>query len=248
MRFLLFAGGIGSLFFAILFLVSPAFYLASISILYEGRQPVRSYAVYFAAPAVLALGTGLYNGLTAATPARSLGTIPGHFSNVVLTSLTLAADLLYVAAVGAALVAAWRLHRARQVEDQAAFRHQIVFLSCYLASAAIVVAGWILRNERLYAAGCMTAGVAVLCYGLSRTAPHYFAGNRRRLRAGARKPSWDESAPALSAQEQLQFPVRGEVRADPEGLPERARGALTGEGRHVGPWPPSPWSRMMRAA
>ena len=98
-----------------------------------------------------------------------------------------------------ALLAARRLHRARLVGDRAAFRHQVVFLFCYLGSAAVIMAGWVLRNERLDTMGCLTTGIVIVCYALSRTAPLFFAQNRRFLRFGRKKPPWDASAPELTA-------------------------------------------------
>jgi len=182
---------------AVLLVVSPAFYLSSLTILHEGRRSVRSYLAYFVVPIALAFGTGLYNALTAKR--LGVGAVLGHFSSSVLRALTLAADLLFIAAIVLALLAAWRLHWARQIGDRAAFRHQVVFLFCYLASAAVVMAGWGLRNELLYTIGCLTTGLLVVCYALSRTAPSYFAQNRRLLRLGRREPLWDASAPALTA-------------------------------------------------
>jgi len=184
---------------AVLFVVSPAFYLASLTILHEGRRPVRSYLVYFVVPIALASGTVLYNALTAERLGISLGAVLEHFSSAVLRSLTLAADLLFITAIVLALLAARRLHRARQVGDRAAFRHQVAFLFCYLVSAAVVMAGWILRDERLYTTGCMTTGLVVVCYALSRTAVFYFTQDRRLLRLGRKKPLWDASATALTA-------------------------------------------------
>jgi AraC-like DNA-binding protein len=181
---------------ALLLVVSPAFYLTSVTILHEGRRPVRSYLIYFAVPAALAFGTELYDALTAER--LKDGAVLGHFSSVALRSFTLAADLLFIAAIVLALLTALRLSWARQVGDRAAFRHQVVFLFFYLASATVIMVGWVLRNEHLYAVGCLITGLVVVCYALSRTAPFYFAQNRRLLRLGRKKPPWDASAPELT--------------------------------------------------
>ena len=65
-----------------------SFYLAALTILHEGRRPVRSYAVYYIAPALLAACSGLYSVLISPMFLRMHGALPGHYSNPLFMTLT----------------------------------------------------------------------------------------------------------------------------------------------------------------
>jgi hypothetical protein len=159
---------------AITFLAGPALYLAALSVLYEGVRPVRSYLVYFIVPVMLALGTMLYNALTAPAYVSEFGSVPGHFSNPILTILSLSADLSFTAAIILALLAARRLHNAGRVRDRLGFRAQVVLLFSYLSASFVLLSCFIFRNEPLYIASFLLICLIIISFGLSRIAVSFF--------------------------------------------------------------------------
>jgi AraC-like DNA-binding protein len=56
-----------------------------------------------------------------------------------------------------------------------------------------------LRNERLYAAACLTVAIFVVIYALTRSAAFYFSPDRSPPRMRQRSPQWDDSADELEA-------------------------------------------------
>ena len=184
---------------AALFVLAPAFYLASLSVLHEGRRPVRSYSVYFVAPVLAAIGSAIYNAIAAPLMMNRLGTVAGHFSTLATTLFTLCADLSFIVAIVLDLVCALRLHKAGQVRNKAGFRHQVVFLFCYLAGSFIVLSSWLVRDDKLYFVASTPLALVILAYALSRTSVSYFPQSRpiRPHRQG--KPEWDGSAQELTA-------------------------------------------------
>jgi AraC-like DNA-binding protein len=172
------------------------FYLAALTILHEGRRPVRSYLAYYVVPVILAAWSGLYSALVSPMFLRMNGALPGHYSNPLLMTLTMIGDLSFLCACILNLLAARQLFLAREVHDRAGFRHQVFILSAYLSSAIFMVVSSTLRDERLYTAACLTVGIFVVIYALTRSAAFYFSPDRPpRMRQ--RSPQWDSSADEL---------------------------------------------------
>jgi hypothetical protein len=176
-----------------------SFYLAALTILHEGRRPVRSYLLYYAAPVLLAVCSGLYGALASPVFFRMHGELPGHYSNPFFMTLTLGGDLSFLCACILNLLAARRLFLARQVQDRAGFRHQVVILFAYLASAIFLVVSSALRNEVLYRTACLMVGVIILFYALTRSAAFYFSADLRPPRPRKRRSQWDSVAGELGA-------------------------------------------------
>jgi AraC-like DNA-binding protein len=176
-----------------------AFYLSALTILHEGRRPVRSYLAYFAAPVLLAACIALYGALVAPDFLRKHATLPGHYANPFFMTLTLLGDILWLSACLLNLLVARRLYRARQVRDIGGFRHQVVFLFAYFAAAIFLVVASALRNERLYTIACLATGTIIVCFALSRTAVFYLGHDLLSPRLRQRKPQWDRSAQDLDA-------------------------------------------------
>jgi hypothetical protein len=107
-----------------IFLAAPAFYLSALTILHEGRPPVRSHVVYFIGPALLAVASGLSNAFTAPAYLARFGAVPGHFSTPGLMVLSLSAVCLMTAAIVADLLMARRLYRARDIRRWGEVRDQ----------------------------------------------------------------------------------------------------------------------------
>ncbi len=176
-----------------------SFYLAALTILHEGRRPVRSYFPYYVAPVLLAAGSGLYSVLISPVFLRLHGTLPGHYSNPFFMTLTIVGDLSFMCACILNLLAARRLFLGRKVQDRAGFRHQVVILFAYLGSSVFLVVASALRNEQLYTAACLTVGIIVVFYALTRSAAFYFSSDLRPARPRRQRPQWDSSAADLDA-------------------------------------------------
>jgi len=177
-------------------LVAPSFYLSALSILHEGRRPVRRYADYFIVPVILALGSLLYNAISA--PGRAFPGTSGHFSSPARMFLALLGMLMLAAAVVLDLLAARRLWRAGSVHYESEFRAQATFLFCYLAAALIALSSFIFRDDRPYMAGCAITGLIAVAYALSRMGVSYFSQDRPPPTRHAR-PEWNNSAEELSS-------------------------------------------------
>lgn len=180
------------------FLATPAFFLASLSVLYEGRKPVRSYAVFFIAPGALALATVVYDVLAASFFPRASDAAP--FSSPARMALSLTANLAFLGAVCADLLAALRLHRAGLVRHRAGFRHQVVFLFLYLACALTMFVRFVLRDELPYEIAIAALCVVMIAFGLTRIAVSYFVAQEpaRSVERKPRRPEWDASVAELS--------------------------------------------------
>jgi AraC-like DNA-binding protein len=214
---------------AALLVLAPAFYLTSLSILHEGRRPVRRYSVYFVAPVLLAIGSVIYNALTAPVLMSTTGAVPGHFSNTARTVLTVCAGLSITAAIVLDLFAARRLHRTGRVQNKAGFRHQVIFLFCYLAAALVWLVSCAFRDDRLYTIATLPACPIVLAYALSRTAVFYFPQGQPPRRG---KPEWNSSAPELTARLSTLMETAAPFRDDALTL-QRLAGMLGEEPRRL---------------
>ena len=211
---------------AVKFPTAAGFYLAALTILHEGRRPVRSVLAYLAVAVLLATGSLLYSALTAPAFLEAHGVLPGHYSNPVFATLTLLGDCAFLAACILNLLAARRLSRADMVKDRAGFRHQVVFLLAYLASAVLLVVSSALRDERLYALACLATGTIIVIFALSRTAVFYFARERDVPCPRARMPRWDHSAEDLEAR--LALLMEKETPYTDEALSLRKLAAMLG--------------------
>jgi AraC-like DNA-binding protein len=182
-----------------IFWAAPSFYLAALTILHEGRRPVRSYAVYFIAPVLFAISFGAYNAITAPAYLKEHGKVPSHFSSPALMFLTLAADLAFAGAVVLDLLAALRLRRSGRVNNNSGFRHQVAFLFCYLAASFILLSAFIFRDDRLFVYAALVFCVIILAYALSRTMVYYFTPARSVQFFRQPRPEWDDSSEELAA-------------------------------------------------
>jgi AraC-like DNA-binding protein len=114
-------------------------------------------------------------------------------------TLTMVGDLSFLCACVLNLLAARRLFLARKVQDRAGFRHQVVILFAYLASSIFLAVSSALRNEVLYTAACLTVGIIVFFYALTRSAAFYFSPDLRPPRPRQKRPHWDSTAGELDA-------------------------------------------------
>ena len=183
------------------FLSGPAFYLASLTILDEGRRPVRSYTAYFVAPAIFAVGFGIYNAFVSPPYLPGFASIPSHFASPLLTALTAGSYGSITAAILLDLLAARRLSRTEQVSRARIFRTQVVFLFLYLAASFLPLAGIALRSDRLIALGVFVSGLIALGFTLTCTSIMYFSRGAidSPMRPVAAKPEWDSLSGELSA-------------------------------------------------
>jgi AraC-like DNA-binding protein len=204
-------------------LLAPSFYLASLSILHEGRRPVRSYAAYFIVPVILALSSLLYHAVFA--PVEAFSETFGHLSSPARMIPNLIGIVFLAAAVVLDLLAAGRLWRAGSIRNESEFRAQVAFLFCYLAASLIVLSSFILRNGRLNMAGYAIAGFIAVAYALSRMGVSYFSQDRPPPTRRANS-EWDNSAEELGSR--LQALMESSAPYLDEGLSVQALARLLG--------------------
>jgi AraC-like DNA-binding protein len=177
------------------YLMTPLYYLAALTILHEGKKPVRSYLVYLIPAAVFALGNASFNTLTAPAFVRTFYVVPSHFSGSARFVLNLTSVLLLVSANVAALVRAFRIRQRGEIQHPSEFRHQVTFLLLYLGGMLPLPASFLVRSDRLLAIDVMVISLMVVAYALSRTAVSYYAQER----GPPAQPTWDSSAEELAA-------------------------------------------------
>jgi AraC-like DNA-binding protein len=181
------------------FIAAPAFYLSSLTILSNGRRPVRSYVVYFIGPVVFALGLLFYNALTVPAYLEEYGVPPTHFATRGRTLVSLCAMMFMVAAIVMDLLAALRLTRSRGVQNKTAFGNQVMFLFLYLASALVVVSSVVFRREELFTAGIAAAGIIAFLFILGRmSVPSLISARPPAAPRPVAREDWDRTAAALS--------------------------------------------------
>ena len=179
---------------------APAFYLAALSILYEGKRPVRSYTVYFIGPVVFACVLVLFNVSTIPAYFKEFGTIPGHFETPLLWLFTSVAFLSMPAVIILDLLAALKLHRVARTPHTKEFRSQVVFLFCYFGASIFLIAACITGNEQLLALGVMGFGLIAFCFAVAFMAVFFFTKDRSKgtVPTPLARPAWDSSAEELS--------------------------------------------------
>ncbi len=185
---------------SLLFLTSPAFYLASLSILREGQRPVRKYAVYFAPPVFLAIASSLYHVLTLMPAAAALRAFPGHFSTRASTVLIFLSVLAMTSAICGDLVQAHRIYKSGLVRHRGEFFGQVAFLACYLAATLFLWTALALRSERLIQGAFAGAGAVAIAFSFTRTTVFYATqAYAVTIRPAYVRPEWEETAALLTS-------------------------------------------------
>ncbi|HUI70860.1 MAG TPA: helix-turn-helix domain-containing protein [Spirochaetia bacterium] len=181
-------------------LVTPAFYLSSLTILHGGRRPVRSYSAYFIAPSVFAIGFTAYNAFKARAHVDQAGAAPGHFGSPFMTIVTTATYCLYAGAVVLDLLAARRLHKEEDVNNRREFGTQVVFLFAYLGGSLILLSACAVRSDQLIAIAFAVLGLVAVGFTLTCTSILYFPRDSLSpsLLVSAAQQEWDRSAEELS--------------------------------------------------
>ena len=184
----------------VLIAMIPGFYLAALSILYEGKRPVRSYTAYFAVFVPIAVIVGCYTAFTAHTHFLDRGSILSRFEHPVLGPVSLIVFSMVTVVIALDLLAAFRLHRSGRTAYTSAFRIQVVILLLYLLSSFMLWPGFFLRNERLISLSMMIFGCLALGFAVSHMTVSFISQNDAASPPRtASRLEWDETAEELSA-------------------------------------------------
>jgi len=177
-------------------LTVPGFYLAGRSILLGGRAPTKRYVIFFAGPVLFAVGFALFNSLADPEYLKSSTTTIGHVEHPVMAVLTAVATFTLIVAIAANLTTAIRIRKSVESSHRRAYRHQVIFLLCYLAPSLVFLAGLILRNATIATAATAAYSVALAAFSVTATTIRYFARDGRSSRFGSRElnQEWDEHA------------------------------------------------------
>ena len=207
------------------FLEVPAFYLASLGILYGGSPPIRNYVAYFIPSLIFAFAFGAYNGLATPASIQNLGTVRGHFESPLLTILTTLSCSTFPVALVLDLRAARRVRKTGMIPPGGVFRTQVVWLFIYLAFSLLLLAGCLLRSERLLAIGLAALGLAAVGFTLTCTTVLYFMHGSlaHPLRTAEARPDWDATADEFSGRLERLIRESAPYRSEELTLPQLAR-------------------------
>lgn len=182
----------------VVFMGAPAFFLAALTILREGKKPA-NYSVPFILPSLFAVIVCLYNVVTVPAYVREIGAIPGRFSSTGRTFLSAAAMLWMMGTICTDLFMARRLYASGGVRNKREFFGQVVFLFGYLASGVILAIAVILRNDRLFLFGYAACGLVAILFVFTRTAVFYAVQDYALpVRPAFVRPEWDNTADDLT--------------------------------------------------
>ncbi len=178
--------------------------VAALTVLSEGKRPVRNLAIRFVLPGLFALGFGLYNAMTAGPLLSGSGRLPDRFATPALMPmavLSFLADLVYGLAMIHGLAAALHIKRAGKVTNPEGFRSQVVFLFLFLGASMVRMSSWLVGNEGPLIGGLMAFCPIVVGFALSKIEVSYFrrgeAASRQLRSPGSQQ--WDVGAGDLTS-------------------------------------------------
>lgn len=185
---------------SVIILAIPAFYLASLSILYEGKRPVRSYPVYFAVFAPIALIAGSITVPVSISHFMEHGTIPNRMEHPVLGPIFFTTYLLFSLIIVRNLFEAFRLYRTGRTELTHPFVKQVIVLFLYLPASCLLWLSFIFRNERMTSWGASAIGLIALGFAFAHMSVSFITQRLTPSRSRTvSRPEWDRTATELSA-------------------------------------------------
>lgn len=179
----------------------PACYLAARIILYEGERPVRSYKVYFAITAPVALAAGAVAVYSSVTFFSEHGAVPSRIDHPFLWPMYLASYALMTFNVIRNLFTALHLYRSGKTKRTGPFRKQVFILLMYMPAACVLFLSFIFRNERLIfwsfsAIGSITLVFSFIYMSVSFIEQSFTPPQPART---VPRPEWDKTAEELAA-------------------------------------------------
>lgn len=148
------------------FVVAPAIYLSFVTVMSEGRKPVRSYLRHFVVPLVVVVGFLVYNILNYHWMNDLLNSRLNHNATIWILLLSALADLYLFAYITLALLKAWSLWKTDQVSKKREFFIIVGFLFILLLFAFFLITSYILERETQLITLSIAFGLIVLAYAL----------------------------------------------------------------------------------
>ena len=123
------------------------------------------------------------------------------------------------------LRAARRVRKTGMIPPGGVFRTQVVWLFIYLAFSLLLLAGCLLRSERLLAIGLAALGLAAVGFTLTCTTVLYFMHGSlaHPLRTAEARPDWDATADEFSGRLERLIRESAPYRSEELTLPQLAR-------------------------
>ena len=184
---------------SIMFLFVPTFYLASTAVLSGGAKAQWRIAPLLIPSALFFIGFGAYNSIARPRDAGLPGDSPGHFSNPLLSWLSMAGFLSFAVAIVICLFVAYRIHASGKVVHPKIFRTQVVFLIAYLGCALSALYGCLTQDREILRFAILSDGLIAVGFTLTVSTIRYFPADRPdRGQASTHKRDWDLDSVSLS--------------------------------------------------
>ena len=184
---------------SVIFLIASTFYVASTAILRGDDRPLRASFPLLVPPALFVIGFGIYNAIARPLDSRGTGDWPGHFSNPVLSRLSLAAILFFVISIVLCLVVAYRVRKSGKIHDRNLFSTQVIFLVLYLCGALLGLCATILKDGNFLRLAIIALGLTAAAFTLTCSKILYFSPTRPdRGHASVKRLEWDKDSESLS--------------------------------------------------
>lgn len=166
------------------FVVAPAIYLSFVTVMSEGRKPVRSYLRHFVVPLIVVVGFLVYNILNDHRIDDLLNSRFNHHTTIWIFILSASSDVYLFAYIALALLKARSLWKTGHISKKSEFFIIVLFLSVLLLFAFFLITTYILNRETPLITLSIAFGFIVLAYALvSFRIPDYTQGPAKRKSA-----------------------------------------------------------------
>lgn len=185
---------------SVIIIAIPAIYLASLSILYEGNRPVRSYPAYFVVFVPIALAVGSITVRTSIIHFMEHGTIPSRMEHPVLGPMYFTTYILFSLVIVRNLFESLRLYRTGRTKLTNPFVKQVIVLFLYLPASCLLWLSFIFRNERMISWGASAIGLIALGFAFAHMSVSFIVQRSTPSRSRTVfRPEWDQTATEIAA-------------------------------------------------
>jgi AraC-like DNA-binding protein len=178
-------------------LAGPSIYLFFITVIMEGKKPVRSFRAYFVPIIVFLVAVLAHNAIVDPLPGYRPG-LPIQFSSPVLIVFNFIPDALFFTLISVGLIRSWRSRLRDEIRHIKEFRVMMAFLSALWLDGAFMLLAYPLRDERIFVVAMILDAAIVTCFFLALARiPQYMFGQLPDLRSADASPNAGVTVPAI---------------------------------------------------
>ncbi len=203
---------------SITFFIAPSIYLFTLTILFEGERPVRSYLLHFVLPGLFFIGFAVFNAVIHARPETRQPGVPDRFADPRILIWSLLADIVFLGYITLALVRGVLRQRKRLVRRRTEYRIIMTFLVLMVFVAGFNLANYLIRNELSFMLVSLGGGVAGLAFSLVSTRMAEYTKGLDGIflsRPSRIVPQWEEELDDIAGKIRFFIEERG-LYTDPE--------------------------------